>query len=65
MAEYGSSGPQAQSVTRGEAQFSLEVNIKKPGLFLRRKEAIARIATVVKVTLQCQVTIIVMIWDSD
>ena len=28
LAEYGSSGPQAQSVTRGEAQISLEVNIK-------------------------------------
>ena len=28
LAEHGSLGPQAQSVTRGEDQISLEVNIK-------------------------------------
>lgn len=51
LAEYGSSGPQAQSVTGGEDQISLEVNIKNKTYTLTRKETIARIANVVKVNL--------------
>ena len=51
LAEHGSLVPQAQSVTRGEAQISLEVNIKNKTYTLTRKETIARIANVAKVNL--------------
>ena len=61
MAEHGSLVPQAQSVTKGEAQISLEVNIKNKKSTLRSKETTARIANVVKVNLKCQVTMIVML----
>ena len=37
LAEHGSLVPQAQSVTRGEAQISLEVNIKKNKFFIEKK----------------------------
>ena len=61
MAELGSLVAQAQSVTKGEAQISLEVNIKNKSSTLRCQETTARIANVVKVNLKCQVTMIVML----
>ena len=51
LAEYGSLGSQAQSVTRGEDQISLEVNNKNKTYTLTRKETIARIVNVVTVNL--------------